>query len=153
LTPGAAVAWRSLVARKNLPPAKAIGIDLWSTKDLSDNSPEATRANAAAEGVADRVEVETGDITRLPFSDASFDVVISMTVIHNIPSRDRRDQALFELVRVLKPGGRIAIFDLLHTARYAEVLQAAGMKVQDLGYDLLWFLPGHSLLAQKPANA
>jgi arsenite methyltransferase len=153
LTPGAAVAWRSLVARKNLPPAKAIGIDLWSTKDLSDNSPEATRANAAAEGVADRVEVETGDITRLPFSDASFDVVISMTVIHNIPSRDRRDQALFELVRVLTPGGRIAIFDLLHTARYAEVLQAAGMKVQDLGYDLLWFLPGHSLLAQKPANA
>jgi ubiquinone/menaquinone biosynthesis C-methylase UbiE len=31
--------------------------------------------------VADRVEVETGDITRLPFSDASFDAVISMTVI------------------------------------------------------------------------
>ena len=137
---------------KKLTSGKAIGIDLWAAKDLSDNTPEATRANAAAEGVADRVEVETGDITRLPFSDASFDVVISMTVIHNIPSRDRRDQALFELVRVLKPGGRIAIFDLLHAARYAEVLQAAGMKVQDLGYDLLWFLPGHSLLAQKPAS-
>ena len=138
---------------KKLTTGKAVGIDLWAAKDLSNNNPEATRANAAAEGVADRVEVETGDITRLPFSDASFDVVISMTVIHNIPSRDRRDQALSELVRVLKPGGRIAIFDLLHTARYAEVLQAAGMKVQDLGYDLLWFLPGHSLLAQKPANA
>ena len=65
--------------------------------------------------MADRVEVETGDITKLPFSDASFDAVISMTVIHNIPSRDARDQALRELVRVLKPGGRIALFDLLHT--------------------------------------
>ena len=51
---------------------------------------------------------------------------------------------------MLKPGGRIAIFDLLHTSRYAEVLQGAGMKVQDLGHDLLWFLPGRSLLAQKP---
>ena len=135
---------------KKLTTGKAVGIDLWAAKDLSNNNPDATRANAAAEGVADRVEVETGDITRLPFSDASFDAVVSMTVIHNIPSRDARDQALRELVRVLRPGGRIAIFDLLHTSRYAEVLQGAGMKVQDLGYDLLWFLPGHSLLAQKP---
>ena len=135
---------------KKLTTGKAVGVDLWAAKDLSNNNPEATRANAAAEGVADRVEVETGDITRLPFADASFDVVVSMTVIHNIPSRDARDQALRELVRVLKPGGRIAIFDLLHTSRYKEVLQRAGMKVRDLGYDLLWFLPGHSLLALKP---
>jgi ubiquinone/menaquinone biosynthesis C-methylase UbiE len=136
-------------ARK-LTTGKAVGIDLWAAKDLSNNHPEATRANAAAEGVADRVEVETGDITRLPFPDASFDAIVSMTVVHNIPSRDARDQALRELVRVLRPGGRIALFDLLHASRYTEVLQAAGMKVQDLGYDLMWFLPCHSLLAQKP---
>ena len=138
---------------KKLTTGKAIGLDLWTAKDLSNNNPEATLANAAAEGVADRVEVETGDIARLPFADASFDVVVSMTVIHNIPSPERRDQALSELVRVLKPGGRMAIFDLLHTARYAEVLQGAGMMVRDLGYDFLWFLPGRSLLAQKPAKA
>ena len=100
---------------KKLTTGKAVGIDLWAAKDLSNNNPDATLANAAAEGVADRVEVETGDITKLPFADASFDAVISMTVIHNIPSRDARDQALRELVRVLKPGGRIALFDLLHT--------------------------------------
>ena len=74
---------------KKLTTGKAVGVDLWAAKDLSNNNPEATRANAAAEGVADRVEVETGDITKLPFSDASFDVVISMTVIHNIPSHER----------------------------------------------------------------
>jgi len=109
---------------KKLTTGKAVGIDLWAAKDLSNNNPEATRANAAAEGVADRVDVQTGDITRLPFPDASFDAVISMTVIHNIPSRDGRDQALRELVRVVKPGGRIAIFDLLHTSRYKDVCKA-----------------------------
>ena len=94
--------------------------------------------------------METGDITQLPFADASFDAVVSMTVIHNIPSREGRDQALRELVRVLKPGGRLAVFDLLHASRYVEVLQGAGMKVRDLGSDLLWFLRGRSLLAEKP---
>ncbi len=138
---------------KNLTTGKAVGIDLWAAKDLSNNNPETTRANAAAEGVADRVEVETGDITRLPFADASFDVVITMTVIHNIPSRDGRDQALRELVRVLKPGGRLALFDLLHASRYTEVLQGAGMEVRDLGHDLLWFLRCHSLLARKAGDA
>lgn len=135
---------------KKLTTGKAIGIDIWSPGYFSFNNPEATLANAAAEGVADRVTVETGDITRLPFPDASFDVVISMTVIHNIPSRHKRDQALGELVRVLKPGGRIAIFDLFYAPRYAEVLQRLGLEVRDLGRDLLWLVPSRSLLAQKP---
>src|SRR5579871_2261196 len=114
-----------IACARRLISGKAVGIDLWAAKDLSNNNPEATLANAAVEGVADRVEVETGDITKLPFPNASFDAIVSMTVIHNIPSRDLRDQALSELVRVLKPGGRIAIFDLLHTPRYTEVLQRA----------------------------
>ena len=139
-----------LIGCAKKPSGKAVGIDLWAAKDLSNNNPEATLANAAAEGVADRVEVETGDITKLPFSDSAFDAVISLTVIHNIPSRQGRDQALRELVRVLRPGGRIAIFDLLHTSRYSEVLQGAGMKVRDLGLDRLWLLPCRSLVAQKP---
>lgn len=75
-----------------------------------------------------------------------------MTVIHNIPSREARDSALRELVRVLKPGGRLALFDLLHASRYTQVLQDAGMQVRDLGYDLLWFLPCHTLLAQKAGD-
>ena len=140
-----------IACAKRLTTGKAVGIDLWAAKDLSNNNPEATLANAAAEGVTDRVEVQTGDVTRLPFSDSAFDAVISMTVIHNIHSRDGRDQALGELVRVLKPGGRLAIFDLLHTLRYVKVLEGAGMKVSDLGRDRLWLLPGRSLLAQKPS--
>jgi arsenite methyltransferase len=138
-----------IACAKKLTTGRAVGIDLWAAKDLSNNNPEATLANAAAESVAERVDVETGDITKLPFPDASFDAVVSMTVIHNIRSRDLRDRALNELMRVLKPDGRIAIFDLLHTPRYAEVLRNAGMTVRNIGHDRLWLLSGHSLLAQK----
>jgi SAM-dependent methyltransferase len=138
-----------IACAKRLTTGKAVGIDLWAAKDQSNNNPQATLANAAVEGVADRVEVKTGDITKLPFLDASFDAVISMIVLHNIPSRQARDEALRELVRVLKPGGRMAIFDLLHASRYAEVLQGAGMKVQTLSRDFLWLLPCRSLLAEK----
>ena len=137
---------------KQLTTGKVVGIDLWSAKDQSDNSADATLANAAIEGVANRVEVKTGDITKLPFADASFDAIISMTVIHNIPSREGRDEALRELARVLKPGGRMAIFDLLHTSRYAEVLRGAGLEVRYLSRDFLWLLPCRSLLARKPVG-
>jgi arsenite methyltransferase len=140
-----------IACAKKLTTGRAVGIDLWARKDLSNNHPDMTLANATAESVAERVDVETGDITRLPFPDASFDAVVSMTVIHNIHSRDLRDRALNELVRVLKPGGRIVIFDLLHTSRYVEVLQGADMTVQDIGHDRLWLLSGRSLLAQKTA--
>lgn len=139
-----------IACAKKLTTGKAIGIDLWAAKDQSDNHPDATLANAATEGVANRVVVKTGDITKLPFSDASFDAITSMIVIHNIPSRSARDGALREFVRVLKPGGRMIIFDLMHTSRYAEVLRDAGLKVEVLSRVALWLLPCRALLARKP---
>src|SRR6516165_6113376 len=80
-------------AARRLPSGRAVGVDLWSRKDQSGNSPEVTLANAAAAGVADRVEVRTADITALPFQDDSFDVVTSALVIHNIPSPEARYRA------------------------------------------------------------
>ena len=49
-----------IAAAKRLTTGKAVGVDIWSAKDQSDNRPEATWANARAEGVADRVEVKDG---------------------------------------------------------------------------------------------
>lgn len=142
-----------IACAQKLTTGRAVGIDLWAGKDLSKNTPAEARANAVAEGVIDRIGIETGDITRLPFADGTFDAVISMTVIHNIAMQDDRDQAVREFVRVLKPGGRIAIFDLLHTTRYIEILREAGLTVETLDRDLLWLMPCRSLLAWKSLAA
>ena len=58
-------------AAKHLPDGKAIGVDLWQTVDQSGNKPEVTLENARAEGVAERVEIKTGDMRQLPLLDDS----------------------------------------------------------------------------------
>ncbi|TWF82744.1 class I SAM-dependent methyltransferase [Kitasatospora viridis] len=100
-----------ITAAKRLPTGRAVGVDLWVGKDQSGNRPGTTLANARAAGVADRVAVHTADITELPFPDASFDVVTSALVIHNIPVPALRHRALDEAVRVLRPGGQLLIAD------------------------------------------
>jgi len=114
-------------AAKRLTTGKAIGVDLWQKEDLSGNQPEATLENARREGVADRVEVKDGDARKLPFRDASFDVVVSGLALHNIYKREERDQALREIARVLKPGGHVAIVDIEHTGEYVRVLRENGV--------------------------
>src|SRR5262249_60224567 len=73
-----------LMAGERLHTGRAVGVDLWNRADQSGNSPDATRRNADAEGVAGRVELHTADMTALPFPSDSFDVVLSNVAIHNI---------------------------------------------------------------------
>ena len=130
---------------------KAIGVDIWRSEDLSDNGVQAVLDNAKAEGVDIRIKIETGDARKLPIADATIDTVLSSLAIHNIPTREDRVQALSEIVRVLKPGGRLAILDILHTASYAKELQKRGLEdVQLSGLNLLWCLPTRFVTARKP---
>src|SRR5262249_56592558 len=71
-------------AAQRLTTGTAVGVDLWSKDDLLDNRPEATRENAALEGVADPVEVKDRDARDLPFADNTFDVIVSPAAPHNI---------------------------------------------------------------------
>jgi ubiquinone/menaquinone biosynthesis C-methylase UbiE len=116
-----------LGAAKRLPRGRAVGIDVWSAKDQSDNRRSATLANAEAEGVGDRVEVVDADMRALPFADASFDVVVSSLAIHNLPDPDDRERACAEIARVLRPGGRVALLDLRATDEYARALEDFGL--------------------------
>jgi arsenite methyltransferase len=137
-------------AAKRLKSGRATGVDIWSTEDLSDNSSEATRENAKLEGVADKVRVESGDVRKLVYPDANFDVVISSLVVHNIGDDDERAQSIREMYRVLKPGGRLAMYDIFRTREYAKVLEACGAQNVTLGaMRWLWMVPGWLLTAKK----
>jgi arsenite methyltransferase len=116
-----------LAAAKRLPNGKAIGVDLWQA-DQTDNSPSATLANAKLENLADRIELHTADMTALPFDDNSVDVIVSSLAIHNIPTHAGRRSALTEAMRVLRPGGRLAIADLWETRRHADHLREHGWR-------------------------
>ena len=127
-------------AARRLSSGKATGLDLWSTEDLSGNSPEATLENARREGVLDRVDVRTGDMRTMPFEDASFDVIVSNVAIHNIYEAAGRAQAMGEIARVLKPGGRLLIHDIRYIPGYASELSKRGFtRVERHGSRLLRF--------------
>ena len=114
-------------AAKRLTEGHAFGADVWSRKDQSGNRPDTTRRNATAEGVADRIEIVTADATWLPFRDGAFDVVVSGLALHNIRSAGARRQAMRELGRVARPGGRVAVFDIQKSGEYMVELAAEGL--------------------------
>ena len=146
-----------LAAAKLLPNGRAIGVDIWRA-DQTDNSQQNTLRNAEIEGVTDRVEVRTADITDLPFDDNSVDVIVSSLVVHNISSQDGREKAISEAARVLRPGGKLVLVDIFFTNRYAEQLRELGwtdVARRDLGWRM-WWGPGlgtHVVTATKPAGS
>ncbi|WP_433717828.1 SAM-dependent methyltransferase [Actinoplanes sp. CA-051413] len=145
-----------MTAAHRLPRGRAVGVDLWRTQDQSGNSAQATRRNAFLEGVADRVDVETGELTDLPFPAGSFDVVVSMGALHNV-GRDRVDLAIDEAVRMLRPGGRLLIADIRFTRRYERRLRHLGFRDvarRELGWRLWWsgpWLRSTLVTATRPA--
>lgn len=114
----------------HLPRGSATGIDVWSRRDQSGNAADATLRNAVLAGVAERVQIETGDMRQLPWPDAHFDAVTASLAVHNLPTAADRAQAIREMVRVLKPGGRIALLDFRCTADYVRTLRKAECTVQ-----------------------
>ena len=60
---------------------------------------------------------------RLPFPDAAFDVVVSNFVVHEVDTRQDREQMMNEMMRVLRPGGRLAFVDFIFTAECVEILR------------------------------
>ena len=140
-------------AAKRLTTGHAIGIDVWSQRDQADNRPEHATRNAQLEGVADRVSVRDGDARKLEFADGAFDVVVSSFALHNIAASGEREQAVREIVRVLRPGGRVAIVDVWRISQYRRVLRDAVMERVALSWPSFWFVaPSFILTAVKPGG-
>ena len=140
-------------AAKRLTTGKAIGVDVWSGADQARNSPRATLENARLEGVADRLAIQTADARKLPFADGAFDVVVSSFALYNIPAPAGREAAIREIVRVLRPGGRVAVADVWKTREYARLLRACGLAdVRRSGPSFIFVVPAFVLtaVAQRP---
>jgi arsenite methyltransferase len=101
-------------ARRVAPGGRAIGLD------MTDEMLELARANAREAGVAN-VEFVKGYLEELPLADASVDVVISNCVI-NLSADKRR--VLHEAARVLRPGGRFAVSDVIADEDMDEATRA-----------------------------
>jgi SAM-dependent methyltransferase len=102
-----------LAARRVGPGGKAIGVD------MTDAMMDCAR-NAAGQAGLHNVEVRKGDATRLPVEDSSVDVVISNGVLNLVPEKEKAFQ---EIVRVLRPGGRIQIADIVVEAELDEEIR------------------------------
>ena len=91
------------IARRVGPSGCAVGVDpsaalLAIARDL-----------AEVEGLGNRVELHEGSALALPFADGAFDVAIAVTALSHTPGAEG---AIPEMARVVRPGGRIGVFDL-----------------------------------------
>jgi SAM-dependent methyltransferase len=103
-----------LAARKVGSTGKAIGVDM--TPAMA----ERARAGARTMGF-DHVEVRIGDALELPVDSGTVDVVISNGVINLTPDKDR---AYAEAFRILKPGGRFQLADIIVANELSEKIRS-----------------------------
>jgi arsenite methyltransferase len=102
-----------LAARHVGPSGRAIGIDMAAEMR--------GRAQAGAQQCDLRhVEVLEGDATHLPVENASIDIVISNGVLNLVPEKDH---AFAEIARVLRPGGRLQIADIVTGVELSESIR------------------------------
>ena len=130
-------------AAKRLKSGRVTGVDFSGAAD-------AAKENAKLEGVADKVRIDSGNDVKLVYPDGQFDVAVSALAFHQISDANTRERLVREMLRTLKPGGRLAIFDILKVGEVSQVLRTAGANNVELSpARLLWCMPARYVKANK----
>ncbi len=79
---------------------------------------EVARYNVSVNSMDYRIQLHHGDAKALQFDDQTFDTIISNSLIHHLP---QPELAIAEIVRLIKPGGRIFVRDLARPATQIEI--------------------------------
>lgn len=112
-------------AAQKLTSGTAVGVDIWDENLESHNSRDSVLHNAQLVGVTNRVEVHNADARDLPFADGRFDVVTSSLMLHHLNKADQKT-AVQQMLRVLKPGGKLVIVDVAFADRLQKLLTEMG---------------------------
>jgi ubiquinone/menaquinone biosynthesis C-methylase UbiE len=80
-----------------------------TTVDIAPEEQQCARLNARYAGLEDKIQFVLQDAARLPWPDQTFDAVVTMNAMHHIP---HFRQVLEEMLRVVKPGGKLLLSDL-----------------------------------------
>jgi SAM-dependent methyltransferase len=134
-----------------LPKGKVTGVDAWVESQLTPNGRTVAKRTLALAGVKG-VTLRTGSIRELPVQDAGFDLVVSRDVLALLPSDAARAEAVAELVRALRPGGRVALLEPFCSRALVRHLHAAGLPDADRSGPWRTVMPWARLVtATKPA--
>ncbi len=150
-------AGRTIIAlRRVLKNQTVTAFDRFNADYIDGGGRNLLQRNLAIAGLSDRVQIESGDITRMPFPEASFDSAISTHVMDHLGRG--KQQGLAEVYRVLKSGGRFLmvvwvpgwtsfaignVFSFLFTSKnqWRKMARAVGFEIQDEGmFNGYWFI-------------
>jgi SAM-dependent methyltransferase len=142
---------------------RVVALDRFDADYIQGGGRELLERNLRCVGLADRVDVQRGDLTELPFPEATFDAVVSTHVIDHLGPN--KAAGLREIQRVLKPGGRflavvwvpgwtmfavanIVCLMLTTPAGWRRLAAASGLTLRDEGtFNGMWYM-----LLEKPAG-
>lgn len=143
LDAGSGTGLMSIGAAKRLKSGRVTGLDITGEA-------EKAKENAKLEGAGDKVRIDSAETAKLVYPDNHYDAVISVLALRNLPDYDMCEELLREMLRVLKPGGRLAIFDARLGGDYGDTLRAAGAQNVEVS-PVSWygFLPARTVTATK----
>jgi SAM-dependent methyltransferase len=154
----------SIALARVLKDGHIVAVDRFDADYIDDGGRALLERNLVIAGLAEKVSVETADLTALPFDAGEFDAAVSTHVFDHLGGA--KQQGLDEMFRVLRPGGRFLmaiwtpgwtmfavanVFSLLLTSksRWREMAAGAGFRLMDEGaFNGAWFL-----LMEKPSVA